>query len=573
VAAIEGWPGTGSQEDPFIIENLTIVAENCCIDISNTQVYFIIRGCSVTRTNPALSDFAILLSSVFHASIIDCTVISGTGMNLEDCPEAVISGNSITWQLKLAGSDSCEVTYNRDLTLWVTNSDHCVIKSNSPLRTVILDSSTNCTFSDNSLINYEITSGGVGIRIDGNEQEWKHSFSNNTVNGRPIEYLFNLTNVVIDCSSFGLVLLGLGVNVTLYNGIFSDGYAPIFMGHCIDCAVEDSSFKEGGYGVHISDSERCSFTQNNFNGVRYAIRLSDSADSVVENNIMFGPEDSDGEFGISVGGSSHRCQVISNHIRNYGNAIVLESDNCSVVQNKLVDNIVAIYGGSKNCTIQNNYICHNRFGPYLRHAVDFRLWNNTAGWNEYQCLDDDGVNNEWDDGISIGNRWADYNGTGVYQIEGTSDSVDRFPTAHVDVTPPTILLYYSPEEVESNDTVIITAFVDDDNGVENVLLCLQEAANVSMWRNTSNWTATITPKPAGFVFNFRVFAQDWAGNWEVSETVSYTVLSDSETSEPTSTNSPTTIPIGDLIDPLLLSSLLLAGIAAGVVVILLRRKK
>ncbi|MHA2265115.1 MAG: right-handed parallel beta-helix repeat-containing protein, partial [Candidatus Thorarchaeota archaeon] len=445
MAADEGWPGTGSKEDPIIIEGLSIVAENRCIDISNTQVYFIISRCSVNRTNPALSDYAILLSSVLHASVIDCIIISGTGMKLEDCPEAVIRGNSITWELRLAGSDSCEVAYNRDLTLWVTYSDDCVFRGNSPLRTVILDSSRNCTFADNVLENYEWENGGVGIRIDGGDLAWNHSFSNNSVNGRPIGYYYNVTNEKIDCTSYGLVLLGVSVNVTLYNGVFSDVNWPIYMSHCVESVVESCLIQGGDAGVHISNSENCSIIHNIFDRVRYAVNLYYSIDTLIENNTMSGLgmyEDGIGVWGQS---SSHRCLIISNRIQYFGTAVYLGgTDDCIVIRNHLIDNNVAVAGYSNNCTIHSNYVCHNRFGSYLRSSSNFRQWNNTFGWNVYQSLDDEGVNNEWDDGTGIGNQWTDYNGSGVYRISGTSNSVDRFPSVYVDMTPPTILLHYSP---------------------------------------------------------------------------------------------------------------------------------
>jgi parallel beta-helix repeat protein len=40
---------------------------------------------------------------------------------------------------------------------------------------------------------------------------------------------------------------------------------------------------------------------------------------------------------------------------------------------------------------------------------------------------DDGSANFWDDGISEGNHWSNYNGSGVYQIDGSAGSVDNYP--------------------------------------------------------------------------------------------------------------------------------------------------
>jgi len=39
-----------------------------------------------------------------------------------------------------------------------------------------------------------------------------------------------------------------------------------------------------------------------------------------------------------------------------------------------------------------------------------------------------GLSNTSDDGSSQGNFWSDYSGTGWYEIEGTAESYDRYPS-------------------------------------------------------------------------------------------------------------------------------------------------
>ena len=61
-ALLEGWPGDGSPENPFIIDGLDIdvspdhddcpcVSMGNCITIRNTRVDFNIRNCNVTRAS------------------------------------------------------------------------------------------------------------------------------------------------------------------------------------------------------------------------------------------------------------------------------------------------------------------------------------------------------------------------------------------------------------------------------------------------------------------------------------------------------------------------------------------
>jgi len=49
---------------------------------------------------------------------------------------------------------------------------------------------------------------------------------------------------------------------------------------------------------------------------------------------------------------------------------------------------------------------------------------------------DNGYSNTWDNGVSIGNWWSDYSGTGTYTISGTAGSQDRYPRGPTSTEPP-----------------------------------------------------------------------------------------------------------------------------------------
>ena len=70
---------------------------------------------------------------------------------------------------------------------------------------------------------------------------------------------------------------------------------------------------------------------------------------------------------------------------------------------------IQILSGSENNSFYNNMFIGN-------HHLN----------NWYQASDD-AVNNQWDDGVSMGNFWGDYIGVGVYNIPGSAGSVDRYP--------------------------------------------------------------------------------------------------------------------------------------------------
>jgi hypothetical protein len=81
------------------------------------------------------------------------------------------------------------------------------------------------------------------------------------------------------------------------------------------------------------------------------------------------------------------------------------------------------------------------------------LFGNKIGWNggpmsgDYNAMDY-GSNNTWDDGVSAGNAWHDYSGTGMYSIYGSAGSVDRYPSLLTDARSPAI---DSPADLEYDE--------------------------------------------------------------------------------------------------------------------------
>jgi hypothetical protein len=122
----------------------------------------------------------------------------------------------------------------------------------------------------------------------------------------------------------------------------------------------------------------------------------------------------------------------------FNNSIITESlgiDLASCDSVKLLEN--SIHGGDESLFINtsNNTLVLNNTFACIRQAVWlYKTINTTVVGNElatvesgYSAVDEFGENNMWDDGITIGNAWYDYNGTGVYNIPGSTNSTDHFP--------------------------------------------------------------------------------------------------------------------------------------------------
>ncbi|MFX1570537.1 MAG: nitrous oxide reductase family maturation protein NosD [Promethearchaeota archaeon] len=67
--------GSGTELDPYIIEDLIIDGKlaDICIEISNSDAHFIIRGCSLNNTPSGATDAGIYLNNVTNGVIIDNT--------------------------------------------------------------------------------------------------------------------------------------------------------------------------------------------------------------------------------------------------------------------------------------------------------------------------------------------------------------------------------------------------------------------------------------------------------------------------------------------------------------------
>ncbi len=73
-----------------------------------------------------------------------------------------------------------------------------------------------------------------------NTNYWRHTFSNNTVDGRPFGWFWNVTDTVIDGDLYGAITLAECTDVTVLGGVFSNVTVGLQMGYCTDCSLRNS---------------------------------------------------------------------------------------------------------------------------------------------------------------------------------------------------------------------------------------------------------------------------------------------------------------------------------------------
>ena len=161
---LQGWPGSGIENDPFRLESLVISTDLVCVNISNTQVHFLIRNCLFQSNLSTHSGFAVCITNSSFARVVQCSVVQiGTGLRLVDCRDLTIHDTTVScywdgihvisssrvqiWNVSIVGADaissgvkfsdstSCRVTSSlfQDLgsAIICWESTECIIESNT----------------------------------------------------------------------------------------------------------------------------------------------------------------------------------------------------------------------------------------------------------------------------------------------------------------------------------------------------------------------------------------------------------------------------------------------------------
>lgn len=539
-----GFPGSGSQQSPYIIEGLEIAADDICIRIFDTDAHFVIRNCTLSSQTDG-AGVGICLWSADNGVIENCTSYDcSMGFMLVGTGHCIVANNTVTG-CRNHGIRVVSTPFSQSQNVTVVNN---VINGTGGFGFYV-ESTANCRVVNNSLEN-----GGFGI--EGNLQYWIHDFSGNTVNGKPFGYFLNENNTQIDGVQFGQVFLINCFNVSIRSGEFFNASVGVSLLSCTNCTISDTEFRGNLYGINLLVSQNTTLESNTLidcgirftgdstrywtitesgntvNGKQFGYFLNESS-LVIEGDdygqlVLVESDDSsvaNGTFdSVTVGVTAESCfncsirdvLLTDNH---YAGILISDSANCSltnvisegstrglyisssdnvtVTESQLHGNGNGIYVyNSSNFLFDSNQIYDNNGNPiylvwtyygmirsnqihdnsdslrlyvvnYLEivnntvsgsssdglymdftsgvRVVDNRIYGNTGyglkagsyslyseiynnviGFNEAGNAMDNGVYNEWDDGVGTGNVWSDYSGVGVYPISGMG--VDNHPS-------------------------------------------------------------------------------------------------------------------------------------------------
>jgi parallel beta-helix repeat protein len=441
-ASSEGWNGSGTSGDPYIIENYDINASSAYgIHIINTNVHFVVRNCYVhdggstydgiyldTVTNGAVensnlsnNDEGIHLYSSSSNTLANNTCSNNRyGIYLSSSSSNTLANNTCSnnWRGILLDSSSgntltyntCSNNYNgiyldssSDNTLTNntcnSNSDDGIYLGDSSSNTL-----TNNTCSDNWRGIYLDSSSGNTLTYNTCSNNWSGIYlwdsSSNVL----------ASNTMFDCS---LVIWGSSLNHYIHtidstntvNGkpvyyyknqtgitVPSDAGQVIFV-NCTNCIVENLVLNNGSVGIELAFSSYVSIRNNTCSNNLVGITLDSSSSNTLTNNTC----------------SSNNW---------YGIYLYYSSSN-TLTYNNITDN--TDYGVYFDFNSNSNHIHHNNFinnhiisGVQAYDNTGTNFWNTTAEgnyWSDWISPDNDG------DGI------VDY----PYILDGGAGAQDNYP--------------------------------------------------------------------------------------------------------------------------------------------------
>jgi len=187
----QGWPGVGTEEDPYIIADLNIRGNPEGIVIENTDVHFVIRNCSV-ETNNIDDAVGIFLVSVKNAVIDDSSAGDAEwGIRLANCSNCEIvdcrvynSNMGVLFQSVSSSTLLDTTTHECNFGVAVQETEDCSFHSNrifgNQVVGISLGESTNrCIISGNSIGWNEAWSVSANARDNGNQNRWNESTQGN----------------------------------------------------------------------------------------------------------------------------------------------------------------------------------------------------------------------------------------------------------------------------------------------------------------------------------------------------------------------------------------------------------
>jgi len=396
LAISEEWEGSGTEEFPYIIEDLWISEEfdTVPILIANTRVYFIIRDCFVEGDSFGNLVDGMSLINVQNG-VIESNEVVGclTAISLQGSHWNKIAGNELYGNA--GGISTWDSTHNEHVdNIIYSNGGGIVIAAESDYNEIIGNQLSNnddegvaLHESDHNNISSNQVTGsnhGIILYIDNhhNNISWNQIYEN-TIYGITLELEYNTNNLIS------------------HNTIYENGLG-IGLSESSENELLENSITECTTGINLHYSSDNVILQNEISTTSFegfSPVVSDNSKSIVfkENyvtgNWVVGVHPWDGSDGWTIEfntfGKTSTGDVIGISSR-WGAITVEMSDECSIKNNDFYD-VQGRFGaiwllGNESMIVNNDYAQSNLPGwgdPFDASPGCVVIWYDLFGWYDF----------------------------------------------------------------------------------------------------------------------------------------------------------------------------------------------
>ncbi|MHA1483722.1 MAG: right-handed parallel beta-helix repeat-containing protein [Candidatus Thorarchaeota archaeon] len=452
------------------IVDTVVMDKSDTIDVRNVPSLYI-ENCTIYDGGSS-----VFIYNCSGATIAECDIYDNfdSGIYLELCNNSMISNNEINSTVVGAGiylgsSHYVTIIGNHIFDcaasgVWAVLSPHATIENNiihnnmfftGPMCGIHLENSPYASIIGNAI--YDNARNGIFVEAS----DWVYIFDNeiygNSDHG--IDVMFSLEGTILQNNIHGNgywpvvmnalcgIYLGPAINFTISdNMIWNNTPSGISMegSESIEI-INNDIFNNTDTGVFAagSGSEDLVIFNNRIHGNGYDIGsplggagiLTYGYDnSLVENNLVY----SNFDYGISVEGDYNK--IIGNEVHDSETGIGTEECYFNLVSENTVYNCLGgILVVNVGTNVTSNIVYDNEYGIYMEQSGDCLIYGNDVGWNTVNARETNTFEGQpliWDDNVSIGNHWHDYDGGGIYWIWNSTHGVtpDRFPSISLNVS-------------------------------------------------------------------------------------------------------------------------------------------